>query len=80
MARKKQSIAVIGAGISGACTAWALSKRGLSVDIYERGSAVANAGSSNPQGALYIKLPAKPQLQSRFHLAFQLDQKDRKDL
>lgn len=66
---KPKRIAVIGAGISGACTAWALSKRGLSVDIYERGAAIANAGSSNPQGALYIKLPAKPQLQSRFHLA-----------
>jgi tRNA 5-methylaminomethyl-2-thiouridine biosynthesis bifunctional protein len=62
-------IAVIGGGLSGATTAFALARRGYKVDLYEQHPQVASEGSGNPQGALYAKLPAKPTPQSRLHLA-----------
>ena len=63
------AIAIIGAGLSGACTANALARRGYKVDLYEQHSQPASEGSGNPQGALYAKLPAKPTTQSRLHQA-----------
>lgn len=62
-------VAVIGAGLSGASTAFALARRGYQVDLYEQHAQIAAEGSGNPQGALYAKLPAKPTPQSRLHLA-----------
>ena len=62
-------IAVIGGGLSGATTAFALARRGYRVDLYEQHAQIAAEGSGNPQGALYAKLPAKPTPQSRLHLA-----------
>ena len=62
-------IAIIGGGLSGATTAFALARRGYLVDLYEQHAEVATEGSGNPQGALYAKLPAKPTPQSRLHLA-----------
>lgn len=48
-----QSIAVIGAGISGAATARALANRGYSVVVFEKHSQVASEASGNYQGMLY---------------------------
>jgi len=62
-------IAVIGGGLSGTTTAHALAIRGYKVDLFEQHTELASEGSGNPQGALYAKLPAKPTLQSRLHLA-----------
>lgn len=60
---------IIGAGLAGATTARALAERGISVKVFERHSAPAQAGSGNPQGALYAKLSARPTAHSDFHLA-----------
>jgi len=64
-----EPILVIGAGIAGAATAHALATQGYEVIVLERNGAPALEGSGNPQGALYAKLPARPTLQSRFHLS-----------
>lgn len=48
-----RDIAIIGAGISGAATAYALAKRGYQVTIYERNSTSASEASGNHQGMLY---------------------------
>ncbi len=66
---KSGPIAIIGGGLSGATTAFALARRGYQVDLYEQHPELATEGSGNPQGALYAKLPAKPTPQSRLHLA-----------
>lgn len=51
--RKVTDIAIIGAGISGATTAYALAKRGYKVTVYERNSTPANEASGNYQAMLY---------------------------
>ncbi len=48
-----QNIAVIGGGISGATTAYALAKRGYNVTIFERNSSLAQEASGNNQGVIY---------------------------
>lgn len=50
------SIAIIGAGLAGCATAYALAKRGYSVDIYEKNQRIASQASGNKQGVLYTKL------------------------
>lgn len=67
-ATQKHSIAIIGAGLSGLCTAQALIKRGFKVAIYEE-KVPAAGGSGNRQGALYIKLSVDANQSSRFYLA-----------
>lgn len=47
---------VIGGGIAGCSTAYALAKRGISVTLIERHQAVAQAASGNPVAMLYPKL------------------------
>ena len=63
-----QHVAVIGAGIAGGCVAAALAKRGIKVSVIERGGPGAGA-SGNRQGALYVKLAAETNHQSRFYLS-----------
>lgn len=48
-----QTIAIIGAGISGAATARALADRGYSVVIFEKNTQIASEASGNYQGMLY---------------------------
>ncbi len=60
---------VIGAGLAGCASARALADRGWQVQLLDRGPGVASEASGNPQGILYAKLPAKPTLASRIHLA-----------
>jgi tRNA 5-methylaminomethyl-2-thiouridine biosynthesis bifunctional protein len=47
---------VIGGGIAGCSTAFALAKRGVSVTLLERQSNIASGASGNPLAALYPKL------------------------
>ena len=61
-------VAVIGAGIAGASVAAALARRGIKVSVVER-EAPGAGGSGNRQGALYVKLAAETNHQSRFYLA-----------
>ncbi|SHE61276.1 tRNA 5-methylaminomethyl-2-thiouridine biosynthesis bifunctional protein [Modicisalibacter ilicicola DSM 19980] len=66
--RPTQHVAVIGAGLAGASTAEALARRGVRVTLLDRQAPGAEA-SGNRQGALYVKLAAETNLQSRFYLA-----------
>ncbi|MFG6667242.1 bifunctional tRNA (5-methylaminomethyl-2-thiouridine)(34)-methyltransferase MnmD/FAD-dependent 5-carboxymethylaminomethyl-2-thiouridine(34) oxidoreductase MnmC [Halomonas sp. HNIBRBA4712] len=66
--RLARQVAVIGAGLAGACAAAALARRGVNVTVLEREAPGAGA-SGNRQGALYVKLAAETNDQSRFYLA-----------
>ncbi|MBP9742154.1 MAG: FAD-dependent 5-carboxymethylaminomethyl-2-thiouridine(34) oxidoreductase MnmC [Burkholderiales bacterium] len=48
-----KKVIVIGAGISGAATAYSLAKRGYSVTLYEKNSSIASGASGNYQAILY---------------------------
>ena len=47
---------VIGGGIAGCSTAYALAKRGIKVTLIERQAKLASGASGNPLAALYPKL------------------------
>lgn len=51
------NIAIIGAGIAGCTTAYALARRDLRVTLYDP-HGIATEASGNPQGAMYAKLAA----------------------
>ncbi len=59
---------VIGGGISGCSTAYALARRGIAVTLIERHSALAQEGSGNPIAMLYPKFSAKPDAASALGL------------
>ncbi len=58
-ANAAKSVAVIGAGLSGAHTARSLAEKGFAVTVFEA-QGVAAGASGNPQGALYTKLSPLP--------------------
>ncbi|GAB2779780.1 bifunctional tRNA (5-methylaminomethyl-2-thiouridine)(34)-methyltransferase MnmD/FAD-dependent 5-carboxymethylaminomethyl-2-thiouridine(34) oxidoreductase MnmC [Halomonas shantousis] len=66
--RPVRHVAVIGAGIAGSSVAYALARRGVTVTLIDRHTPGSGA-SGNRQGALYVKLAAETNLQSRFYLA-----------
>ena len=51
------NIAIIGAGIAGCCTAYAMARRGFAVTVFDS-KGIATEASGNPQGAMYAKLAA----------------------
>nr|WP_290700069.1 bifunctional tRNA (5-methylaminomethyl-2-thiouridine)(34)-methyltransferase MnmD/FAD-dependent 5-carboxymethylaminomethyl-2-thiouridine(34) oxidoreductase MnmC [Halomonas sp. UBA3074] len=61
-------VAIVGAGLAGSSVAAALAKRGIKVTVFER-EAPGAGGSGNRQGALYVKLAAETNHQSRVYLA-----------
>ncbi|HEY3300352.1 MAG TPA: bifunctional tRNA (5-methylaminomethyl-2-thiouridine)(34)-methyltransferase MnmD/FAD-dependent 5-carboxymethylaminomethyl-2-thiouridine(34) oxidoreductase MnmC [Methylophilaceae bacterium] len=66
---KKQTAIVIGGGISGTTTSYALAKRGLQVTLIERHKALAQEASGNPAGVLYPRLGNPQDKLSQFALA-----------
>ncbi|CAM3393547.1 bifunctional tRNA (5-methylaminomethyl-2-thiouridine)(34)-methyltransferase MnmD/FAD-dependent 5-carboxymethylaminomethyl-2-thiouridine(34) oxidoreductase MnmC [Halomonas lysinitropha] len=66
--RRARHVAVIGAGLAGASTAAALARRGVRVTLIDR-EGPGSGGSGNAQGALYVKLAADTNPQSRVYLA-----------
>lgn len=52
-----KKIAIIGAGIAGCSTAYALARRGIAVTLIDK-HGIATEASGNPQGAMYAKLAA----------------------
>lgn len=63
-----EHIVVVGAGIAGAATAYALARRGVQVTVLEQ-AAPAQAASGNHQGLLYAKISPHPTAQTRLLLA-----------
>lgn len=66
--RPARHVAVIGAGIAGTSAAAALARRGVTVTLIDR-EGPGSGGSGNAQGALYVKLAADTNPQSRVYLA-----------
>lgn len=64
--RAARTALVIGAGLAGCCTAFALARRGWQVTVIERHAAAAQEASGNPQGILYCKLSPHNTPLSRF--------------
>lgn len=60
---------VIGGGIAGCSTAFALSKRGITVTLIERHEKLAQEASGNPIAVLYPKLTSTPSLNNDLTLA-----------
>ena len=58
------SAIVIGGGIAGCSTAYALAKRGIAVTLIDRHTRLAQEASGNPLAMLYPKLSIKPNLQN----------------
>ncbi len=59
---------IIGGGIAGCSTAFALSQRGIATTIIERHHALAQEGSGNPIAMLYPKFSIKPDFTGRLAL------------
>lgn len=64
---RPQHIAVIGAGIAGAATAYELARHGVQVSVLET-HRPAHAASGNRQGLLYAKISAHPTAQTELLL------------
>lgn len=47
---------IIGGGIAGCATAYALAQRGIQVTLFERNASIASEASGNPQAMLYPRL------------------------
>lgn len=67
--KQDKHIAIIGAGLAGCHTAYALANKGFKVTIYEVNEQIANEASGNPQAMLYTKLSANKEPLSEFNLA-----------
>lgn len=65
----EQRIAVIGGGLAGATTAYALARRGHKVTLIERSERLAQGASGNPQGMLFTKLSPEPGKLNHFTLS-----------
>lgn len=61
-------VVVIGAGLAGCHSAWALAQKGVKVTIIDRAE-VASGASGNAQGVVYAKLSHRPEVLSEFNLS-----------
>lgn len=62
-----KKIAIIGGGIAGCTTAYALARRGFSVTVFDT-NGIATEASGNPQGAMYAKLAAGEATHSNIYI------------
>lgn len=60
---------VIGGGLAGSSSAYALAQRGWQVTLLEREPALAQGASGNAQGILYTKLSSQPGFLNQFTLS-----------
>lgn len=66
---KNRQVRIVGAGLAGCATAYALAIRGYQVTVMDK-NGVAQGASGNPVGGLYIKLAIDEQsLHNQFYLA-----------
>lgn len=68
MTQTKNAI-VIGGGIAGCSSAYALAKRGWQVTLIEQAQALAQGASGNPIAVLYARLTGKPSLLNHLAIA-----------
>lgn len=61
-------VLVVGSGLAGATTAYALAEKGIEVEVWEQADAIATGASGNEQGMLYPKLGASDTPVNRFYL------------
>lgn len=59
---------VVGGGLAGCLSAYALSQKGIVVTLLEQNSELASAGSGNPQGVIYGKLSHREESLSQYNL------------
>ncbi|WP_101756584.1 tRNA (5-methylaminomethyl-2-thiouridine)(34)-methyltransferase MnmD [Oceanicoccus sp. KOV_DT_Chl] len=64
-----QHITIIGGGLAGSSSAYAMAKRGWQVTLIERQPALAQGASGNPQGMLYTKLSPQRSTLNEFYLS-----------
>lgn len=62
-------VAIIGGGLAGAHTAFALAQRGVKVSVLDSADKLASGASGNPRGMLYTKLSPQTGQLNRFTLA-----------
>lgn len=55
----EKRVCIIGAGLAGCASAYALAKRGWSVTLIERSSKIASMASGNPKGILHCNISKK---------------------
>ncbi len=65
---KKHAI-VVGAGIAGVTTAWALAQQGWQIDLIEQHGTIAQEGSGNPLGILMPRISLNESAESTFYRA-----------
>lgn len=65
---KQRTALIIGGGIAGSQSAYALAQRGWKVTLIEQHQTLANEASGNPQGVLYGKLSHRRETLSDFNL------------
>lgn len=66
---KNKHAVVVGAGLAGITTAWALAKRGWQIDLIDQRSAIAQAGSGNPLGILMPRISLGENAEAAFYAA-----------
>jgi len=64
----EKNAVIIGAGLSGLATAWALIKRGWKITLIDRHASIAQEASGNPAGLLMPRLTQDETLDSRFYI------------
>jgi tRNA 5-methylaminomethyl-2-thiouridine biosynthesis bifunctional protein len=64
-----QRVAVVGGGIAGASVAQSLSRRGISVTLFERNKTLFSEASGNRRGIVFPYLSAERDRRHRFYLA-----------
>lgn len=64
---RHQPIAIIGGGIAGCHTAYALARKGYQVTLFEKNDSLASQTSGNAQGIVYAKLSATQEPQGDFN-------------
>lgn len=62
-------VIITGGGLSGACSAYSLARRGYKVTLYEKGNSLAAGASGNPQGILYGRFFGDQQSELEFDFA-----------
>ena len=67
-AHAPERIAILGAGIAGACAAYTLKQRGCKVTVFDPSSEVASGASGNPIALLMPRLDASDTVQARLLL------------